>query len=189
MRSGGGDLLRRPVHPSTVSRERHLRRQAWQASALTLALLGVSCDRAPDASQPPPEVERPYEEGVDAQAQIDRAIAASNGDGRRVLLVFGANWCPWCRRLEHVIRNDAVVHAALTRGWRVVHVDVGADGSETNADVQERYGDPAALGLPCLVVLDDRGGVAHLQETGSLEDGDRHDPARVVAFLRDWRDG
>lgn len=136
-----------------------------------------------------PEIERPYDEAADAQAQIDAAVAASRGDGKRVLLMFGANWCIWCRRLAWTLENDAAVAAALREGWRVVHVDVGARGSSTNRDVARRYGDPLGNGLPCLVVLDDAGGVAHVQETGALEDGDHHDPARVLAFLRDWRDG
>jgi len=143
----------------------------------------------PEDDGAPPEVERPYEEGVDAQAQIDAAVAASRDDGKRVLLMFGANWCQWCRRLEHTFRNDEQVAAALGDGWRLVHVDVGARGSDTNRRVAARYGDPLSNGLPCLVVLDDEGEVAHVQETGSLEEGDRHDPAAVLGFLNEWRDG
>lgn len=136
-----------------------------------------------------PEIDRPYDESADAQAQIDAAVAASRGDGKRVLLMFGANWCIWCRRLAWTMENDASVSTALGEGWRVVHVDVGPHGSSTNRDVARRYGDPLGNGLPCLVVLDDEGHVAHVQETGALEDGDHHDPARVLAFLREWRDG
>lgn len=137
----------------------------------------------------PPEIARPYEEGVDAQAQIDAAVARARDDGKRVLLVFGANWCPWCRRLEHTLRNDEGVASDLRDGFRVVHVDVGARGSDVNRQVAARYGDPLSNGLPCIVVLDREGEVAHVQETGSLESGDRHDPALVRAFLARWRAG
>jgi len=146
-------------------------------------------DSPPPGDGAPPEVDRPYDEGVDAQAQIDAAVTASREDGKRVLLMFGANWCEWCRRLEWVFRNDPDVAAALAGGWRLVHVDVGARGSDTNRQVAARYGDPLSRGLPCLVVLDDAGEVAHVQETGSLEEGDRHDPAAVLGFLNAWRDG
>ena len=139
------------------------------------------------APGPPPEIARPYEEGVDAQAQIDAAIARAGADHKRVLLVFGANWCPWCRRLDWVFQNDARVSAALAEGYHVVHVDAGTRGSDTNREVAARYGDPLANGLPCLVVLDAEGAVLRVQETGSLEDGDRHDPSRVLAFLAELR--
>ena len=134
-----------------------------------------------------PEIERPYDEDADAQAQIDAAVASAADDGKRVLLVFGANWCPWCRRLDWVFQNQPDVSAALEAGYHLVHVDVGPRESSTNRAVAARYGDPISNGLPCLVVLDADGGVAHVQETGSLEDGDHHDPALVTAFLERWR--
>jgi thiol:disulfide interchange protein len=143
----------------------------------------------PTAASDPPEIARPYDEDADAQAQIDAAVAAAADDGKRVLLVFGANWCPWCRRLDWLFQNEPRVSAALARDHHLVHVDVGARGSDTNRQVAARYGDPLSHGLPCLVVLDEGGGVAHVQETGSFEDGDRHDPERVLAFLRRWRLG
>lgn len=138
---------------------------------------------------PPPEVERPYEEGVAAQAEIDAAVARADAEGKRVLLIFGGNWCVWCRRLEHVLRNEPRVVAALRDGWHVVHVDTGARRSGVNADVVARYGDPVQHGLPVLVVLDGDGTLVHTQETGSLEIGDRHDPERVLAFLNRYREG
>ncbi|MCB9595416.1 MAG: thioredoxin family protein [Sandaracinaceae bacterium] len=165
------------------------------ALAIGLAACGtvegdpVSVAKETAAPSAVPETARPYDESADAQAQIDAAVAASAADGKRVLLMFGANWCPWCRRLDWVFQNQPDVSRELAAGWRLVHVDVGPRGSSTNRAVALRYGDPLGNGLPCLVVLDDEGGVAHVQETGSLEDGDHHDPARVTAFLAAWRDG
>jgi thiol:disulfide interchange protein len=129
----------------------------------------------------PPEIARPYEEGVDA------AVSRAHADGKRVLLMFGANWCVWCRRLSWVFENEPSVRAALADGWHVVHVDTGTRGSPTNAALVQRYGNPLQHGLPCLVVLDGAGQLVHTQETGSLESGDRHDPARVLAFLTRFR--
>jgi len=138
------------------------------------------------ATSAPPEVERPYEEGVDAQAEIDAALTAARGDGKRVLLMFGANWCEWCRRLEWVFRNEASVSQRLASAYHLVHVDTGTRRSNINHDVTMRYGDPLPNGLPCLVVLDAEGSVLHVQETGSLERGDRHDPGLVLGFLDRW---
>jgi len=168
--------------------------------AIALCVFSIGCGEAEPAAQAgaghetngeagPPEIERPYDEGADAQAQIDAAVASSGEDGKRVLLVFGANWCPWCRRLDWVFQNQSDVSTALEAGYHVVHVDVGPRESSTNRTLAARYGDPLSNGLPCLVVLDDEGEVAHVQETGSLEEGDHHDPALVTAFLSRWRDG
>lgn len=129
---------------------------------------------------PPPEVARPYDDDADAEADITAAVARA-GSGR-VLVVFGANWCVWCRRLEHVLQNDAAVGAAL-EGFEVVHVSTGDRRSGHHAAIDERYGNPMQNGLPVLVVLDGQGELVTTQETGSLETGDRHDSAKVVEFL------
>jgi thiol-disulfide isomerase/thioredoxin len=42
-------------------------------------------------------------------------------------------------------------------------------------------------GVPYLTILDSDGKVLTNQETGALEDGDHHDPAKVKAFLEKWK--
>lgn len=140
-----------------------------------------------EARATPPEIARPYEEGVDAQAQIDAAVAQAHADGKHVLLMFGANWCVWCRRLAWVFENEPRVSSALAAGWHVVHVDTGTAGRGANQGVVARYGNPVQHGLPCLVVLDGDGQLVATQETGALEEGDHHDPERVLAFLSRFR--
>lgn len=132
---------------------------------------------------PPPEVARPYDENADASAEIARALERARSDGKRVLVLFGGNWCKWCRRLEHTLRNEPRVRDAIAAGFHVVHVDTGARRSGRNAAINERYGNPMQHGLPVLVVLRPDGQLHTTQETGALERGDRHDPERVLAFL------
>jgi hypothetical protein len=56
-----------------------------------------------------------------------------------------------------------------------------------NADVDQRYDRPTRHGLPVLVVLDRDGKPVVTQDTGALEAGDHHDPAKVLAFLTRWK--
>ena len=131
----------------------------------------------------PPEVLRPYDEAADAATEIDAALALARTDHKNVLLVFGANWCPWCRRLEHTLRFNTTVAAEVARSFHVVHVDTGARGTGKNAAIGTRYGEPTRLGLPVLVVLTPDGSLKTTQDSGALESGDRHDPAAILAFL------
>jgi hypothetical protein len=55
-----------------------------------------------------------------------------------------------------------------------------------NADIDRRYANPTRFGLPVLVVLDANGKALTTQDTGQLEDGDHHDPKKVLAFLNRW---
>lgn len=156
----------------------------------TSALAAMACGGAlPTPPAGPPEVASPYDEAADPAHDTDAALAAARADGKLVLLVLGGNWCPWCRRLEHTFRFDSDVAAALASGFHVVHVDTGARKSGKNADVNERYGNPMQYGLPVLVVLAADGSVRKVQETGALEEGDHHSPARILAFLAAVRGG
>lgn len=56
-----------------------------------------------------------------------------------------------------------------------------------NADVVKKYGNPTQHGLPVLVVLDSEGKQLTTQDTGQLEQGNHHDPAKVIAFLNKWK--
>ena len=47
-------------------------------------------------------------------------------------------------------------------------------------------GKPTQHGLPVIVVLDADGKTLVTQDTGKLEEGDHHDPAKVLAFLNQW---
>jgi thiol:disulfide interchange protein len=128
-----------------------------------------------------------YDTTADAGADIEAAFAKAKADGRRIVLDFGANWCVWCHKLHHLFTTDAEVRAALESDYIVVMVDVNTrNGPARNAGINARYGNPIQHGLPVLVVLDPDGGVLVTQETGALESGENHDPAKVLAFLAKW---
>jgi hypothetical protein len=57
---------------------------------------------------------------------------------------------------------------------------------EHNKATDEKYGRPTDLGMPVFVVLDADGKQLTTQETGSLEEGDHHNPEKVMAFLEKW---
>lgn len=128
-----------------------------------------------------------YDTQADATADITAALAQAKAGHKRVLLDFGANWCIWCRRLHHTFAADPAVAAALAKDYVVVMVDVNSrHGVKRNAEVNARYGNPIQFGLPVLVVLDADGRPLTTQETGALEEGEGHSPARIRAFLAQW---
>lgn len=64
--------------------------------------------------------------------------------------------------------------------YRVVHVQAG--DTKANEPLMKKYG-TVPNGYPYLTVLDASGKAIANQDTGSLEDGPNHDPAKVLAFL------
>jgi thioredoxin-related protein len=78
-----------------------------------------------------------YSESADAHVEIKEALEQATAQHKRVIVVFGANWCYDC----HVL--DAAFHRAdlapiLAANYEVVHVDIGR--GEKNQDLMKQYG-------------------------------------------------
>jgi thiol:disulfide interchange protein len=128
-----------------------------------------------------------YDVHADGARQITEALARAAVVNRRVIVVFGANWCIWCRRLHATFETDPGVAKALARDFIVVSVDINTrHGEARNAAVNEKYGNPIAHGIPVLVVLDSDGKQLTTKDSGELEEGDGHSPAKILAFLAAW---
>ena len=48
-----------------------------------------------------------YNPQADAQADVARAIADAQAQGKHVLLQVGGNWCPWCIKLHQFMESNA----------------------------------------------------------------------------------
>jgi len=126
-----------------------------------------------------------YDEHADAKKQIAEALARAKKENRRVLIQWGANWCGWCHKLHELCASDADIKRELLYEYDVVLVDIGEGTQRINTDLIEKYGVDMGKGVPYLTVLDADGKLVVNQDTGSLEEGgDHHDPAKVLAFLK-----
>ncbi|MBP7676198.1 MAG: thioredoxin family protein [Thermoanaerobaculia bacterium] len=123
-----------------------------------------------------------YDEAADAKADVAAAVAKAKKEKKRVLVTLGANWCGWCRALDRLFTKDETVAAQLAAGYVPVKVDVGR--MTKNLELAATWGADPKTGVPLLVVLDGNGKAVKVQETGSLESGKRHDPEKVIAFLK-----
>jgi thioredoxin 1 len=126
---------------------------------------------------PPPE---------DAQKEIDSALAAAAKDHKRVILVFGANWCYDCHVLDTAFRSKQFA-TTVAANYHVVHINVGDDGDK-NLELAEHFGVPLKghVRIPSLAVLDPDGKVVYAQKNGEFDDSVKLAPADVAAFLKKW---
>ena len=124
-----------------------------------------------------------YDESADGGKQIAEALASAKQANKRVLLQFGANWCGWCHLLHQTFEKNDHVRKMLEADYVVVMID--AHG-EHNSDVEKKYGNPTQHGLPVIVVLDADGKQLTIKDTVELEEGDHHDPQKVLEFLAEW---
>jgi thiol:disulfide interchange protein len=151
----------------------------------TAALLISGIGSPAFGAETPATASRPviYDEKADGAKQIADALAVAKKENKRVLLQFGANWCGWCHKLHKLCQTDPDIAAKLKDSFVVVLVDVNKGH---NGDINKKYGNPAGLGLPAIVILDADGKALTTQDSGKLEQGDHHDPKKVLAFLNEW---
>jgi thioredoxin 1 len=139
--------------------------------------------RLPEPAKPNIALYAPPE---DAQAEIRAALATAAKDHKRVILVFGANWCYDCHVLDTAFHSKDIA-PLVNANYHVVHINVGDDGDQ-NIDLAESYGIPLKKGvrIPSLAVLDADGKVVFSQKQGEFDDSVRIGPADVTAFLKKW---
>ena len=120
---------------------------------------------------------------------IEQALTQAQKEDKRVVVLFGANWCPWCRRLHRTFTEDQSILVRLHNDFVLVYVDANFRiDKKRNAAVLERYGDPIKkFGLPALVVLEKDGSQLATQETNVLAAPNDTEVAKHVAeFLDHW---
>ena len=155
---------------------------SWSVVALLLALAtpGFTTHAADGATAKRPAI---YDEKADGSKQVAEALALAKKEDKRVLLQFGANWCGWCHKLHELFASNPAIRDQLKSGYVVVLIDVNEDH---NASVNKQYDNPMRFGLPSIVILDAEGKLLTIKDSGELEDGDHHDPKRVLDFLKLW---
>jgi protein disulfide-isomerase len=122
----------------------------------------------------------PYDEAADARAAIRAALAAVGTGPRRVLIVFGANWCEDCRSLDQALKSGRNAEL-MAREFEVVKVDVGR--FDRNLDVAKAYGDPIRKGIPAAVVLSSDERVLYATKAGELSNARRMSATGVYEFF------
>ncbi len=123
-----------------------------------------------------------YIEEPNGKELIAAAVKRAQRDHKHVLIEWGGNWCGWCFKLHDVFHNNSTVRPIVHEEFELVLID-----AQTNGDLMLEYGGKdRQFSFPHLTVLDENGVVLTNQETGSLEEGPKHDPALVSQFLLKW---
>ena len=152
---------------------------------LTLALAAaVAASSAVCFSQSVKKEKEIYNEGADARAEIKEALEKAAAEHKRVIVVFGANWCYDCHVLDKAFHSSDLA-PVLAANYEVVHVDIGK--GEKNQDLMTNYEVPMKRGIPGLAVLDADGKLVYSQKNGEFENARALTPEDFLAFLNKWK--
>src|SRR5437667_8162075 len=91
-----------------------------------------------------------YPAAADAKNEIAAALRLATADKKRVLLVFGGNWCYDCHVLDRAL-HEGEAGRVMRQSFLLVHVDIGE--GDKNLDLVKQYETTLDKGVPVVVVL------------------------------------
>jgi thioredoxin 1 len=159
--------------------------QSWQRQGAQWRLISVERTDSPKLKQPSDMKKNIYPADADAHAEIKEAEEKAVNAHKRLLLVFGANWCFDCHVLDLAFQRQDIA-PILVANYEVVHVDLGPE-EEKNADLVKKYEIPLNKGIPALAVAESDGKLVASQKNGEFEDARSLAPEFLVAFLNKWK--
>jgi len=160
-----------------VMKARHLFACVVLLSTLSFAQSKRTPLEAP--AQPNPEL---YPVNANATEEIRKATASAVKSHKRILLVFGGNWCLDCHVLDNAFHQPTIA-PLLNSNFIVVHVDVGR--YTKNLDLAKQYHIDLEKGVPSVAVLNSDG--SFLYSTSEFEKASLLTEDDVVQFLDKWK--
>lgn len=127
-----------------------------------------------------------YSERANAHAEIKEVLAKASVEHKRVIVVFGANWCYDCHVLDEAFHRPELARI-IAANYEVVHVDIGKGNK--NQDLMKKYDVPLKRGIPGLAVLGPDGKLIYSQKNGEFENARALSPDDFRAFLNKWKPG
>ena len=176
-----------------------LSRAGLLATALVALLALAACSTT--AAGPAPHADAhagawpeasPYDPQANAQTDLAAALAAAAAapQPRRVLAVWGANWCHDSRALAGWLQSPALA-PLVAAGFEVVYIDSGVPqtGEGRHLDLAAHYGVAAITGTPTLLVLDADGTLLNTPaDARAWRNAASRSEDDIRAFLERWTD-
>lgn len=148
------------------------------------AILATVCPAGSLPREGPPDMHL-YPPPADAKQDLHQAQVQAVKEHKRVLVVFGANWCGDCHALNAAF-HSAELAPIVDSDYVVVHVNIGDEGRD-NWDLAERVGVNLRKGIPALAVLEPNGRVVMAQKNGEFESSERISMEDVRTFLEKYK--
>ena len=125
-----------------------------------------------------------YEEPADVRAGIEAAKARAAREGKRVAVVFGADWCPDCFAFDSALKHRLVLPIVAPS---FVFVKVSIGNRNRNLELMTDYGMAVENGIPAVAILEPDGTLVAAQRQGEFRNASALlSVAEIVSFFHRW---
>jgi len=125
-----------------------------------------------------------YPASADANKEIGDALTVAASNNKRVMLIFGGNWCYDCHVLDQAL-HDGEAGKIVKDHFLLVHVNIGE--ADKNLDLVKKYETTLDFGVPTVVLLNGSGRVIYSSTKGEFEAARKMMKNDLVAFLNQWK--
>ena len=125
-----------------------------------------------------------YPVNADAKKEIEAALKTAQVENKRVILIFGGNWCYDCHVLDQAL-HEGEAEKIVKESFLLVHVNIGE--GDKNLDLIKKYETTLGFGVPTVVIVDGEGRVVYSSTKGEFEAARQIMKKDLVAFLKQWK--
>lgn len=153
-------------------------------AAFALIILSTGCQTSPESAATS-SANQIFDEHTSGKTLVSAALDEAKAENKKVILLFGANWCPYCRKLHALFENDPEVHALVDKEFVVVPIDVGTSTHNRNLNLIDKYHSNVFTdGTPSVVIVDANGKRLAPTDSNPWSAKNPIEAGRVLTFLK-----
>jgi thioredoxin 1 len=125
-----------------------------------------------------------YEDPNEVETGIETAKAQAAREGKRVAVVFGADWCPDCFAFESALKHRLVL-PIVEPSYVFVKISIG--NRNRNLERMTDYGMAVENGIPAVAILEADGKLVAAQRQGEFRNASSLlSVAEIASFFHRW---
>ena len=122
-----------------------------------------------------------YKPGNNARAVFASGLSSAISTNNHLMVVFGADWCPDCRKLYENLASEEVA-SYMDDHMNFVTIDVGR--KDLNIDLAAELGVTVSNGIPVAVFFSPDGDLIGTTNQGELEPSRYFSSSQILRFVR-----
>jgi len=125
-----------------------------------------------------------YDITLDPFKQIEDAKIIATKENKNILVQAGGNWCSWCRLFHKFANENKKIDSIINANYVFVLANYSKENK--NENFFKAYNNPGRFGYPVFLVLNSKGELLHVQDSGYLEEGKGYSEEKLSRFLLLW---